>query len=100
MGYKATDSQANFIFVDLKRPAKGFRDAVAQHGVLVGRDFPPYEKTHCRISIGTRSSHGVVATSIRSDTWCRGRRRVDWRAWPRSIAVLARTAGLRRRADD
>jgi histidinol-phosphate aminotransferase len=53
MGYKATDSQANFIFVDLKRPAKGFRDAVAQHGVLVGRDFPPYEKTHCRISIGT-----------------------------------------------
>jgi len=53
MGYKATDSQANFIFVDLRRPAKGFRDAVAQHGVLVGRDFPPYEKTHCRISIGT-----------------------------------------------
>jgi histidinol-phosphate aminotransferase len=53
MGYKATDSQANFIFVDLKRPAKAFRDAVAQHGVIVGRDFPPYEKTHCRISIGT-----------------------------------------------
>ena len=22
-------------------------------GVMVGRDFPPYEKTHCRISIGT-----------------------------------------------
>jgi histidinol-phosphate/aromatic aminotransferase/cobyric acid decarboxylase-like protein len=21
--------------------------------VLVGRDFPPYEKTHCRVSIGT-----------------------------------------------
>jgi histidinol-phosphate aminotransferase len=53
MGYKATDSHANFIFVDLKRPAKEFRDAVAQHGVIVGRDFPPYEKTHCRISIGT-----------------------------------------------
>ena len=53
MGYKATDSQANFIFVDLKRPAKAFRDAVAQSGVIVGRDFPPYEKTHCRISIGT-----------------------------------------------
>jgi histidinol-phosphate aminotransferase len=53
MGHKATDSQANFIFVDLKRPAKEFRNAVAQHGVIVGRDFPPYEKTHCRISIGT-----------------------------------------------
>jgi histidinol-phosphate aminotransferase len=53
MGFKATDSQANFLFVDLKRPAKPFRDACAQHGVLVGRDFPPYEKTHCRVSIGT-----------------------------------------------
>lgn len=53
MGFKATDSHTNFVFVDLKRPAKGFRDACAQHGVLVGRDFPPYEKTHCRISIGT-----------------------------------------------
>jgi histidinol-phosphate aminotransferase len=53
MGYKATDSQANFIFVNLNRPAKPFRDACAQQGVMVGRDFPPYEKTHCRISIGT-----------------------------------------------
>jgi histidinol-phosphate aminotransferase len=53
MGFKGTDSQANFLFVDLKRPARGFRDGCAQEGVLVGRDFPPYEKTHCRISIGT-----------------------------------------------
>lgn len=53
MGFKATDSQANFLFVDIKRPAKPFRDACAQQGVLVGRDFPPYEKTHCRVSIGT-----------------------------------------------
>jgi histidinol-phosphate aminotransferase len=53
MGFKSTDSQANFLFIDLKRPAKPFRDACAQDGVLVGRDFPPYEKTHCRVSIGT-----------------------------------------------
>jgi histidinol-phosphate aminotransferase len=53
MGFTATDSQANFIFVDLKRPAAPFRDACAASGVLVGRDFPPYEKTHCRVSIGT-----------------------------------------------
>ena len=53
MGFKGTDSQANFIFVDLKRPAKDFRAACAQQGVLVGRDFPPYEKTYSRISIGT-----------------------------------------------
>jgi histidinol-phosphate aminotransferase len=53
MGFTATDSQANFIFVNIKRPAAPFRDACAAAGVLVGRDFPPYEKTHCRISIGT-----------------------------------------------
>lgn len=53
MSYKATESQANFIFVDLRRPAKDFREACRQSGVMVGRDFPPFEKTHSRISIGT-----------------------------------------------
>ena len=52
-GFEATDSQTNFIFVDVKRTAKSFRDACAEHNVLVGRDFPPLEKTHARISIGT-----------------------------------------------
>jgi histidinol-phosphate aminotransferase len=53
MGITGTDSQTNFLFMDIKRPAAGFRDACRAQGVLVGRDFPPYEKTHCRISIGT-----------------------------------------------
>lgn len=52
-GYKPTPSQGNFIFVDLRRPAKAFRDACAANGVMIGRDFPPYEKTHARISMGT-----------------------------------------------
>jgi histidinol-phosphate aminotransferase len=52
-GYTPTDSQTNFMFVDIKRPAKGFRDSCAKEGILVARDFPPYEKTHCRISVGT-----------------------------------------------
>jgi histidinol-phosphate aminotransferase len=52
-GFKATDSQANFIFVNLNRTAKEFRDACAQSGVQVGRDFPPMEKTWSRVSIGT-----------------------------------------------
>ena len=39
--------------MDIKRPARGFREVCAKQGILVGRDFPPYEKTHCRISIGT-----------------------------------------------
>jgi len=52
-GMKPTDSQANFVFVDIGRPAKGFRDACKAKGVLVARDFPPFEKTHCRLSFGT-----------------------------------------------
>jgi histidinol-phosphate aminotransferase len=52
-GFKPTDSQANFIFVDIGRPSRGFREACQEHGVMVGRDFPPMEKTHARISIGT-----------------------------------------------
>ena len=53
LGCKPTDSQANFIFVDIGRPAKEFRDACAKQGIMVGRDFPPFENSHCRISIGT-----------------------------------------------
>jgi histidinol-phosphate/aromatic aminotransferase/cobyric acid decarboxylase-like protein len=41
------------VFIDIKRPAKGFRDACREQGVLVARDFPPLEKSHVRISIGT-----------------------------------------------
>jgi len=57
-GYDATDSQANFIFVDIKRPAAAFRDACRANGVLVGRDFPPFAQTHARISIGTMVEMG------------------------------------------
>ncbi|HUL75584.1 MAG TPA: histidinol-phosphate transaminase [Vicinamibacterales bacterium] len=53
LGCKCTDSQANFIFVDVGRPAREFRDACAKTGIMVGRDFPPFENSHCRISIGT-----------------------------------------------
>jgi histidinol-phosphate aminotransferase len=52
-GFTGTDSQTNFVFMDIKRPAKGFRDACREQGVLVARDFPPLEKSHVRISIGT-----------------------------------------------
>jgi histidinol-phosphate aminotransferase len=52
-GFGSTDSQCNFIFVDVGRPAKAFREACRESGVIVGRDFPPFEKSHVRISIGT-----------------------------------------------
>lgn len=53
MGYDSPDSQTNFVFVNLRQPAAGFRDACRAQGVAVGRDFPPMEKTHTRISLGT-----------------------------------------------
>ena len=43
----------NFVFVKIGRPAAPFRDACQKAGVLVARDFKPYESTHCRVSIGT-----------------------------------------------
>ncbi len=53
LGVSGTDSQANFLFMDIKRAARPFRDACRAAGVLVGRDFPPFEQQYCRISIGT-----------------------------------------------
>jgi histidinol-phosphate aminotransferase len=52
-GMKPTDCQANFMFVNIGTPAKAFRDACRAKGVMVARDFPPFEKTHARISLGT-----------------------------------------------
>ena len=52
-GMKPTDSQANFMFVNIGRPAKEFRDRCRKKGIAVARDFPPFEKTHCRLSFGT-----------------------------------------------
>jgi histidinol-phosphate aminotransferase len=53
MGFEASDCHTNCIFVNLGRPAAEFRDACRKLGVQVGRDFPPMEKTHSRISLGT-----------------------------------------------
>jgi histidinol-phosphate aminotransferase len=52
-GMQPADSQANFMFVDIGRPAKDFREACRKKGIAVARDFPPFEKTHCRLSFGT-----------------------------------------------
>ena len=53
MGFESPESQTNFIFVNIRRPAVEFRDGCRELGVSVGRDFPPMEKTYARISLGT-----------------------------------------------
>ena len=51
-GYKVSDSHGNFLMVGINRDIRGFKDACARQGILVGRPFPPLN-THARISIGT-----------------------------------------------
>ena len=72
LGWNCADSQANFVFVDVGRPAKVLRDACARQGVMIGRDFPPFEKTHARISIGTmdemRRALDVFRSVLRTTT--------------------------------
>jgi len=66
LGCKSSASQANFLFTDVGRPAKEFRDACAKQGVVVGRDFPPFEKTHVRISVGTMDEMQKAVAVFRS----------------------------------
>lgn len=65
MGFEATNSHTNHIFVNIGRPAKEFRDACLEHKILVGRDFPPFEKTHCRISMGSREEMQIAVEVFR-----------------------------------
>jgi len=53
MGFHVPQPHANFVLVDLGRPAAWFRAQCLERRVAVGRDFPPLEQTHSRISLGT-----------------------------------------------
>jgi histidinol-phosphate aminotransferase len=66
LGFKSSDSQCNFLFVDVGRPADEFRDACAKHGIMVGRPFPPLEKSHARISLGTMEEMKKATTVFRN----------------------------------
>jgi histidinol-phosphate aminotransferase len=65
LGCKATASECNFIFVDIGRPARELRDACADQWVAIGRDFPPFEHSHARISIGTMAEMQRATTVFR-----------------------------------
>ena len=72
MGFSGPASHSNFVFINIGRPAKDFREACAQRNVFVARDFPPMEKTHARITIGTmeemRQAVDVFRSVLRSAT--------------------------------
>ena len=68
LGYTSADSQTNFIFTDIGKTmtAAAFREACAAKGVMVGRDFPPLEKTWARISLGTMEEMQKATDVFRS----------------------------------
>jgi len=68
LGYTSTDSQTNFIFTDIGKTmtAAAFRDGCAAKGIMVGRDFPPLEKTWARISLGTMEDMQKATEVFRS----------------------------------
>src|SRR5471032_1414989 len=68
LGYTSTDSQCNFIFTDIGKTmtAAAFREGCAAKGVMVGRDFPPLEKTWARISLGTMEEMQKATDVFRS----------------------------------
>jgi histidinol-phosphate aminotransferase len=53
LGYTVLPSETNFVFVETGRPAREFKEACARQKVMVGRAFPPLDKSHARISLGT-----------------------------------------------
>jgi histidinol-phosphate aminotransferase len=67
LGYKVMDSQTNFVFAEIGRSAGEFKEACAKRGIVVGREFPPLQKTHARVSIGTideMQRAGVVIAEV------------------------------------
>ena len=53
-GFSYTPSEANFFMVDVKRPAKEARDAMAKENVYIGRNWPVMP-TWSRVTVGTQA---------------------------------------------
>jgi hypothetical protein len=66
MGISGTDSQTNFLFMDIKRPAAGFRDGCRAQGVLVGRD----SRTSRRRTAALHRHHGRCRRPSRCSRRC------------------------------
>jgi histidinol-phosphate aminotransferase len=65
LGYDMPEPHTNFVFVELGRPASWFREECRKKGLVIGRDFPPLEQTHSRISLGTMEEMERSATVFR-----------------------------------
>jgi histidinol-phosphate aminotransferase len=57
-------SEANFVFVHVRRPVPPVIDEFKKRGILVGRPFPPFME-HLRVSIGTADEMSRFMTAFR-----------------------------------
>lgn len=65
LGYDTPESHTNHIFPNLRRPASAVRNLCQPHKVIVGRDFPPMQHSHCRISLGSMEEMQVAVEVFR-----------------------------------
>ena len=63
-GYDVIPSDTNFFMVHTGRPVQEVGPAFREHGVLVGRPFPPMLE-HLRVSIGTEEEMGRFMTAFK-----------------------------------
>ncbi len=66
MGYTSIPSQANFIMIDLKRPAVPLIKAMKEHNVQVGRLFPTLPN-HMRVTIGKKAEMESFLSAFRQE---------------------------------
>lgn len=64
LGWEVIPSDTNFFMVNLKKPAAPVRQAFAEKGILVGRDFPPMLEW-LRVSIGDEKEMARFMTAFK-----------------------------------
>jgi histidinol-phosphate aminotransferase len=67
MGYRQIPSHANFMMIDMKRPARPVIDALKERGVQVGRPFPSLPN-HMRVTIGKQGEMETFLSAFRQVT--------------------------------
>lgn len=67
MSYQYIPSQANFMMIDMKRPARPLIEAMNRRGVQVGRPFPSLPN-HMRVTIGKRDEMEAFLSAFRQVT--------------------------------
>lgn len=71
LGLRYLPSQANFIFHEIRGGVKTYIDRMREHGIVVGREFPPIEG-FSRLTLGTPDEMAVfieVLKSFREQGW-------------------------------